>query len=139
MNGDGGDKQQHLVQARVAVGLRIGSHQPVQMGHQLINEVQAHRTGKDAGDGNRNAEPSAVIEGRQNQSQHRRGKHNPRGKGQHNIGEFVRDVPKDKAHQASENRRAAHTQGRQQHHFHIRFHAGFLCKSLQSPFSDIQG
>ena len=62
MDRDGCDKQQYLVKVGAAVCFRIGSHQPMQVGNQLINEIQAHRPSKDPDDGNEDPMGSAIIE-----------------------------------------------------------------------------
>ena len=118
MDRDGCDKQQYLVKVGAAVCFRIGSHQPMQVGNQLINEIQAHRPSKDPDDGNEDPMGSAIIERWQNQSQYSRRQHNTCRKGQHYVGEFVGDIPKDKANETSKNGRAPNAEGGDIHALH---------------------
>ena len=119
MDGNGRNEQQNLVDVGIAaVALNIGAHHTVQVGRQLVNEVQGVSACENTGDGNKQAPFAAVIQGRQNQTQHRRCQHDTRSKGQDNVAEFVRDVLENYAQTGADDGGTANAQGCEDYHTH---------------------
>ena len=96
MDGDRQDKEQYFIQPRIGMAFPIGTHQPMHMGDQLIDEIQAERTGEDARHRDQDRIFPAALQRGQNQPDHRRRQHHPRRKGKNDIRKFAGKIAKEK-------------------------------------------
>ena len=87
----------------------------MQVWHQPVCQVQTDGTGKNSDYGNQQI---SIFQRRQNQPQNGGGQHHPRREGQHNVAEFMGDIPKRKANHRADNGSAAHAQSGQQNKLH---------------------
>ena len=90
VNGDGGDKQKDFAEFSVVpVRFDVSTYHPVQVGNQLVDDIQCQGTCKNARNGCDDAPFAAILQGRQNQTQNRRSQHDACSEGQDNITEFT--------------------------------------------------
>ena len=91
--------------------LNIRADQLVQVGGQLVDDSQAQRTYEDTGNGVEQPPFSAILDGGQDEAQHRRRQHHARSEGQHDIGELVGKIAEDEAKQSTDEGRSANAKG----------------------------
>ena len=118
VDGDGGDEEQNLAQIGIVVGFDVRADHFVQMRHQLVNEIQTGRTGKDAGNRNEQAPIAAVFQRRKNQTQDSGGQHDTCRKGQDDVRKLMGDIFEYKTQDGAEYGSAAYAQGGEKNHFH---------------------
>ena len=111
MDGDGGNEQQDLPQVCPFPAV-FPRHQLVEMGNHLVDDVQEQSPREDPRRGDQQSEVPAVFQGGQDQPQHRRRKHDPRGEGHDVIRKFMRDLFESEADEGAEHRGAAHPKSR---------------------------
>ena len=87
--------------------------------NQLVDEIKASGTGKNADHGCYKSEFSTVFKRWNYKTEHRRGKHNSRREGEHDIGKSVRRLFEQKANKRADKRCTADTERRKQYGNHI--------------------
>ena len=119
-DGDRRNKKQYFVQLGRTLGMVFLIHtaELVQMGYQFIKKIHAPCAGEHTGHCHQQTPLSAVLQRRQDQTDHRRGQHHTGSKGQHDITEPVGDILKYKTQNRTQDRGAAHPQSCQQYDLH---------------------
>ena len=95
------------------MGFLIHTGQPMQVGDQLIQKVQAGCAAENADHRHRKGKLSSQFQGGDDQSDHRCSQHDTGGEGQHDIAEPMGDLSKAEAENCTCHRCAAHSQGGQ--------------------------